>query len=85
MTWRQLSMLLGQLSLSAFGAHMVSTEQMGELIGAIIVAGVVALAIIGSLGEAGARQIVAGVRAWRGPDRGGVDRPPGGPGPGGPS
>jgi hypothetical protein len=68
LTWRVLSMLLGQLSLAAFGAHMIHAGRMTDTIGVAIGMGVVILAIIGGLGEAGARQIVAGVRAWRKPD-----------------
>lgn len=72
LTWRVLSMLIGQASLIGFGAHLIHAERMTDVLGAAIVAGVVALAIIGGLGEAGARQIVAGVRAWRKPE----DPPP---------
>lgn len=72
LTWRVLSMIIGQVSLAAFGAHLVHAGQMNEILGGIIGAGVVVLAIIGGLGEAGARQIVAGVRAWRKPE----DPPP---------
>lgn len=72
LTWRVLSMLIGQLSLAAFGAHLIHAERMTDTLGVAIGAGVVVLAIIGGLGEAGARQIVAGVRAWRKPE----DPPP---------
>ena len=68
LTWRVLSMLIGQLSLAAFGAHLIHAERMTDTLGVAIGVGVVVLAIIGGLGEAGARQIVAGVRAWRKPD-----------------
>lgn len=75
LTWRVLSMIIGQVSLAGFGAHLIHAGQMNEVLGGIIGAGVVVLAIIGGLGEAGARQIVAGVRAWRGP---GASPPDGG-------
>lgn len=60
-------MMIGQLSLAAFGAHLIYVDRMTDTLGTAIVGGVVILGIIGGLGEAGARQIVAGVRAWRKP------------------
>ena len=67
MTWRQLSMVLGQLSITGFGAHAVATRQLTDTLGIALVGGIVVLGVIGGLGEAGARQIVAGVAAWRRP------------------
>lgn len=75
MTWRQLSMLIGQGSIAAFGAHLVQTEQITPTLGALIVMGIVVLAIIGGEGVAGGNVIVRGLRAWKRP-------PPSGPGSG---
>lgn len=65
MTWRQLSMLIGQFSLAGFGAHMVWTRQMTPTLGLGFVAGIVVLAVIGGEGVAGGNILVNGLRAWR--------------------
>ncbi len=67
LTWRVLSMLIGQLSLAGFGAHLIHAERMTDTLGLALAVGVVVLGIVGGLGEAGARHIVAGVQAWRAP------------------
>lgn len=91
LTWRTLSMLIGQASMIGFGAHLILTGQMSDVIGLAIVLGIMALAVIGTLGEAGARHVVSGIRAWRAPaaPEPPPEHPPerasGGPGPGGPS
>jgi hypothetical protein len=77
LTWRVLSMIIGQLSLAGFGAHLIYAERMTDTLGLALAVGVVVLGIVGGLGEAGARHIVAGVQAWRRPDE--PPSPPSGP------
>lgn len=67
LTWRTLSMLIGQVSLAAFGAHLIARDQMSDLLGLALALCIVSLTAIGALGEQGARLVVDGIRAWRSP------------------